>query len=326
MLKYLFEKFLGIFSELIYFICERKKESGLPQKFELKFKTNGIFKIVQFTDLHERTEKNEKTINLMKNVMDSEKPDLILLTGDCIDGRYCRSRNATEKAIHNIASTIEATRIPWAVVLGNHDCELSSVNREEQMKIYMSYDHNLSGRFSTVIGRAGDYNLLINDSKNTKPILNIFMMDSGDYCYRGYDYITRRQIRWYERLSENLEKKFHEIIPSLIFFHIPLQQQKKIGLSGHFDGSRNELECTQSRDRGFFDSLKKVGNVKGVFCGHDHTNDYQGHLDGITLGYGRCTGYNGYGKEGFPRGARVYIIDEKKAWEVETYAKQGETN
>ena len=64
LLKYLFEKFLGIFSELIYFVCERKKESGLPQKFELKFRTNGTFKIVQFTDLHERTEKNEDLLRL----------------------------------------------------------------------------------------------------------------------------------------------------------------------------------------------------------------------------------------------------------------------
>ncbi len=324
MLKYLFEKFLGIFSELIYFMCERKKESGMPQKFELKFKTDGTFKIVQFTDLHERTEKNEKTINLMKSVMEAEKPDLVLLTGDCIDGRYCRSRGATEKAIHNIASTVEATKIPWAVVLGNHDCELCSVNREEQMKIYMSYSHNLSERFSTVIGRSGDYNLLIKDSKGVDTVQNIFMMDSGDYCYRGYDYITRRQIRWYERLSDNLEKEFHKIIPSIMFFHIPLQQQKQIGLSGHFHGSRNEMECTQSRDRGFLDSLKKMGNVTGVFCGHDHINDYRGKIDGITLGYGRSTGYNGYGKEGFNKGATVYIIDESKPGKFQTYEKQGQ--
>lgn len=322
MLKYLFEKFLGIFSELIYFMYERKKESELPQKFQLKFRANGIFKIVQFTDLHERMEKNEKTINLMKNVMEKEKPDLILITGDCIDGRYCRSRSATEKAIHNIASTVEATKIPWAVVLGNHDCELCSVNREEQMKIYMSYSHNLSQRFSTVIGRSGDYNLLINDSKNLTPVLNIFMMDSGDYCYRGYDYITMRQVHWYERLSDNLEKQFHKKIPSLMFFHIPLQQQKKVGLSGNFDGSRNESECVQSRDRGLFDSLKKVGNVNGVFCGHDHTNDYAGKLEGITLGYGRSTGYNGYGDEKLSKGATVYILYENKPGKFETYKKE----
>jgi predicted MPP superfamily phosphohydrolase len=319
LLKYIFEKFIIIFSELIYFMFEREKQSKLSQKFELKFKEDGTFKIVQFTDLHERLERNENTLSLMKSVLKSEKPDLVILTGDCIDGRYCRTREAVENVIHNIASVMEENKVPWAVALGNHDCEFCSVNREQQMEIYMSYSHNLSQRFSSVIARAGDYNILINDFKGSKQVFNIFMMDSGDYCFRGYDYITRRQIHWYEQISHKLEKRNGKKIPSLMFFHIPLRQQKLIGKSGKINGVKNESECIQAVDRGLFKSLKKIGNVKGVFCGHDHTNDYVGCLDGIKFGYGRCSGYNGYNKEGLSRGARVFVIDEKNLEEFNTY-------
>jgi hypothetical protein len=53
-----------------------------------------------------------------------------------------------------------------------------------------------------------------------------------------------------------------------------------------------------------------MGDVMGTFAGHDHLNDYIGELHGIRLGYGRATGYNTYGKEGFPRGARVIQLFE----------------
>jgi hypothetical protein len=48
-----------------------------------------------------------------------------------------------------------------------------------------------------------------------------------------------------------------------------------------------------------------MGGVMGTFAGHDHINDYWGELHGIKLCYGRATGYNTYGKEGFPRGVRI---------------------
>lgn len=50
--------------------------------------------------------------------------------------------------------------------------------------------------------------------------------------------------------------------------------------------------------------------MKGVFAGHDHLNDYWGYLHGISLCYGRTTGFNAYGREGLARGARVIELRE----------------
>lgn len=177
----------------------------------MKFNPNGEFKLVQFTDLHERSLKNEKTVKFM-----------------------------------------EDRKITWAVVLGNHDDELCIVNRKNQMKMYMSYKYNISQNFSTVIGRSGDYNLIIKDSKNDKPIFNIYMLDSGSYSVKGYGYIRREQIDWYKKLSISLKKHFGKIIPSFMFFHIPLQQQYMVWENGKAIGNRNEKECSQQMDTLYF--------------------------------------------------------------------------
>lgn len=329
MFSYILEKFLNIIKEIISLILKQEKKwkqkSQLnfkwKQKSQLNFKKDGTFKIVQFSDLHEFKEKNKKTIQLLNKILDEEKPDLAVLTGDCIQGYFCRSREAAKKAIDNIAQSFETREIPWIVALGNHDCEFSSANRRYQMKIYMSYAHNLSQSRSAAIGRAGDYNILIKNSKGEKPVFGVFMMDSGDYCFRGYSYIKRVQVYWYELVSNYIEKRFGKKIPSLMFFHIPLQQQKIVGNSEH-TGDRNEKECVQSVDTGLFSAVKKAGNVIGIFCGHDHTNDYYGTADGITLGYGSFLGFNAPAEEDAKRGARVFILDENDTAKFKTYVRK----
>lgn len=324
MLSYIIGKLFNIFMELVNLISKKEGKYELSQKFELRFKQDGTFKIVQFTDLHEFKTKNENTIKLMAAVLEEEKPDLVLLTGDNIEGLFCRTKFYAKKAFDSIAVPMEKRKIPWAVVLGNHDSEFSSANRTDQMKLYMSYKYNLSQSKSAAIGRAGDYNILIKDSNGQVPIFNIFMMDSGDYCLTGYDYIKKSQIYWYEMVSNYLEKEFHKVIPSLMFFHMPLKQQKLVGKNGKYIGNRNERECVQSVDKGMFEVIKKMRNVKGVFCGHDHTNDYYGILDGITLGYGCLSGYNAPVEKGAKRGARVFVLEEKNLEKFDTYCKISE--
>lgn len=60
-----------------------------------------------------------------------------------------------------------------------------------------------------------------------------------------------------------------------------------------------------------------MGDVKAVFVGHDHTNDFCGNLDGIWFCYGGGFGYHGYGRFEWPRRARIIsiqLVKGKNAW------------
>lgn len=290
-------------------------------KPQLKFKADGTFKILQLTDIHGGPNLEKNTSTLIKIALDSEKPDFVIITGDIIDGK-CKSKRDIKNTIATIASIIEKRGCPWSVTFGNHDDEHGLMSREELLEIYMSYSKNLTQPGPKDIAGVGNYNLLINDSTNTKPISNLYMMDSGNLApteVGGYNWIRFSQVQWYRRISTELQEKYKGIIPSLMFTHIALPEFKQSWDTGKVSGIRNENECCPKLNSGLFSSLIEMKDVLGVFVGHDHTNDYIGDLYGIKLGYCRATGHNTYGLEGFAKGARVFLLKEADTSKFDTW-------
>lgn len=289
----------------------------------LKFDTNGNFKIVQFTDLHEGPDK-DKAIDLMNKILEYEKPNMVVLTGDNIDGK-CKTSDDVRNAINYIAEPMENRSIPWCIVFGNHDDEHNMMTKEEMMKLYMTFEHNVSQIGYKTFDRIGNYNLLIESSKDNTPKFNIYMMDSGKYApsfIGGYNWIKFTQICWYKRTALNLKQKYNEIIPSLMFFHIPLKKFKKAWDIGLINGERNEEESCAKINLCFFNTINKTGDVKGVFVGHDHLNNYLAAINGIKLGYAGYTGYGGYGQDNIPRSARVFLINESNPNNFKTWLRR----
>jgi hypothetical protein len=56
-----------------------------------------------------------------------------------------------------------------------------------------------------------------------------------------------------------------------------------------------------------------MGDVKSVFIGHDHLNDFCGNIKGIWFCYGGGFGYHAYGKASWPRRGRVILVQLGKA-------------
>jgi hypothetical protein len=283
----------------------------LFMKIPLKFDANGNFKIVQFTDIHEGPNK-DKAIELMNKILDYEKPNMVVLTGDNIDGK-CQTENDVKNAISNVAEPIEKRNVPWAIVFGNHDDEHNMMNKEKMMEFYMTFSYNISQIGYKTFDRIGNYNLLIESSKEKVPKFNIYMLDSGKYApafIGGYDWIKATQICWYKKTASNLKKKYNGIIPSLMFFHIPLKKFKKAWDTVLIDGDRFEDECSSKINLCIFNTIVKTGDVKGIFSGHDHLNNYCAALEGIRMGYAGYTGYETYGRDNIHQGARVFLINE----------------
>ncbi|KAK2436464.1 putative inactive purple acid phosphatase [Trifolium repens] len=60
--------------------------------------------------------------------------------------------------------------------------------------------------------------------------------------------------------------------------------------------SERICSCSASVNSGFFTTLVGAGDVKAVFVGHDHLNDFCGKLMDIQLCYAGGFGYHAYGK------------------------------
>lgn len=277
----------------------------------LKFH-EGHFRIVQFTDLHwivsPKWEKgNDSTEALMRSVIKSEKPDLVIFTGDIVVSTQ------PVEGWKALTLCLRESKTPFVFCLGNHDTETG-------MPIKQLYDsiRNLPCFFKhdeadpLVSGAGNGYlNIMADDNRVG---WHIYLMDSHAYSsvqqVKGYDWIRFDQIRWYRELSKTLKQKNNgKILPALAFFHIPLPEYKTIANSGKYIGNFKEEVCSPDLNSGMLSSFIEMGDVRGIFTGHDHNNDYLGELYGICLAYGRKTGYNAAYKEVLPRGARVIDLN-----------------
>jgi hypothetical protein len=108
----------------------------------------------------------------------------------------------------------------------------------------------------------------------------------------------------------------------MLFMHIPLIEYQNLFNDYEFYGHAQEPSHCQGGDTGMFMALKEQPCVNWVSCGHDHSNDHFGNYQGITLGYGRKTGFGCYGPASpLVQGARVFEFT-MEPWGIETWVRE----
>lgn len=310
------------------------KDAGPDQKADtqLRFHEDGSFKIMQMSDFQdfvnaEKTEANPRSLELMEKAIAQEKPDLVVMTGDQIGGNMDAAQ--LQDYIAQMVAPLEAAQVPWLVTYGNHDEDATDAlaegwNKIRQLDYYMSFAHNInqasmSGAEATDDNgntiAVGDMYVLIYDQKGEKPLYNVWALDSNRYADQGgYDFIRHDQVAWYYETSKNLEDKYG-LLNSLMFFHIPLPEWAEMAhdaLRYEVAGHKFENECPSDTNSGLFAAISERKDVRGVFVGHDHVNDYVGNYRGIFLGYDANVGFQTYGLGGDEnnamRGVRVFEL------------------
>ncbi len=163
-----------------------------------------------------------------------------------------------------------------------------------------------------------------------------------------YDNIHDNQIEWYkdsvsalnernaatinalcnddENAKNEMNEQFGEVT-SMLFFHIPLHEYKyawdeyvennysdtdNVKLHYGTVGELGSAICIAFEDDELFETMETVPGMKGIFCGHDHLNNYSLDYKGIRLTYGYSIdyiAYSGISKIGSQRGCT--IIDAK---------------
>lgn len=265
--------------------------TAIAQPNALKFNANHKFKIVQFTDIHWKygNPASDEAGERMAEVLDAEKPDLVVFTGDLIFAKP--AREGLDKALE---ATI--TRgIPFAVTWGNHDDE-QDLSRKELSEHIATKAGNLT---STVEGISGvtNYTLSVKSTDGKRDAAVLYIFDSNSYSpikkVKGYDWIKHDQVEWYRQTSKAFTAANDgKPLPALAFFHIPLPEFHEAAQneSAYFVGTRKEKACAPEINTGLAAAMLEAGDVMGVFVGHDHVNDYVVDWRGILLGYGRFTG------------------------------------
>ncbi|KAL3644153.1 putative inactive purple acid phosphatase 28 [Castilleja foliolosa] len=319
----------------------------------LRFRADGTFKILQVADMHFGNGKLTRcrdvlesefeycsdlnTTRFLEKMIQIESPDFVAFTGDNIFGS---SAIDAAESLFQVFDPVIKSGIPWAAVLGNHDQE-STMTREELMSFISLMDFSLSQTYPSIEDNAnsnkqnpvpkidgfGNYNLRVmgapGSSLANSSVFNLYFLDSGDRAtvngVRTYDWIKESQLNWLRRVSIEVKEQMSDSNgspPSLAFFHIPIPEIRQ-GPVYNVVGQYREYVACSLVNSGVLDTLVSMGDVKAIFIGHDHKNDFCGTLGGIWFCYGGGFGYHGYGLAGWHRRSRVILAELgkcKRSW------------
>ncbi len=204
------------------------------------------FVILNLSDFQEKRPKSaEDFLDVIDELINSVKPDLITITGDLSYG------SAT--TVEQLGEIFEAYKIPWAPILGNHDHDESETSVEDQCALYESFEHCL---FKTgpqmgntykgllvkeSVPRAGNYviNIVENSQDNFSVVKTLVFLDTGNFGeynskqYKGkreynngntYDRLLPQQVDFYNQVVDSAKQysKESKNANAILFIHIPI--------------------------------------------------------------------------------------------------------
>ncbi len=283
---------------------------GNMQGIDFRFNTNGKFKIVQVTDTHIKvdSEYSLTTVEMLRQVLDAEKPDLVVFTGDVV------TQKPYKAGLDLVIEPVISRKIPWVLVFGNHDDE-QDMTREQLAGLIESYPYQAGKMKNKNVSGYGNFILEVKGANDKKPGALIYCMDSRAYStlkptVDGYGWFTLDQIEWYRKQSEKYTSgNGNKPLPALAFFHIPLPEYNEVlDPENKVIGVKQEDVCSPKLNSGMFLSILEKGDIMGTFVGHDHVNNYIFNCYGIALAYGQFSGSKTtYGDQ---NGVRVIELTE----------------
>ena len=269
----------------------------------LQFNEEGKFKIVQFTDTHLGYNNRagfDKSVKEITSIVKTENPDLVIFTGDIVTGAPMKA------GLDNLFAPLDEMGVPFMLLLGNHDRE-DELPAWEIAAITTSHKSSINTMSENFLD---DIALRIKSSDGKKVAAVVYGMDSNDYSvvpdHWDYGWISHSQIDWYRNKSKGFTKaNENKPVPSYMFMHIPILEYTEADKDGHLTGNNFEGVFGPELNSGILAAMEECADVHGIFCGHDHTNDFVSKLGAVAHVYSRCTG-NGHPD----RGGRVVELTE----------------
>ncbi|KIW22768.1 uncharacterized protein PV07_11034 [Cladophialophora immunda] len=303
-----------------------------------RIRKDGKFKIMQAADLHLATglgkcrhalpegqecEADPRTLDFLARMIEDEKPDFVVLTGDQVNGDTAPD---AQTAIFKYSEMFARHKIPYAGIFGNHDDE-GNLNRAESMAIMDGLPYSLSTAGPEDVDGVGNYVVeILGRGSTSHSALTLYMLDTHSYSpdeqhYHGYDWLKQSQIDWFKTTSQSLKRKHKEythIHMDLAFIHIPLPEYRNPDNLA-WVGNWTEPPTAPAYNSNFKDALVEE-HILLVSCGHDHVNDYclpandKDKKAALWMCYGGGAGFGGYGGYyGYHRRVRFFEMDMNEA-------------
>lgn len=136
------------------------------ENVKLNMNADGTFKITQFADIHftsgtlkqcsdispdQRPCSDYNTTDFIARVLDAERPNLAVFTGDNVSGPL-----DAEWAIEEFSAPCVERGIPWAAVFGNHDSE-GNLDNTEMMQVITNLPYAVSSAGPADVDGVGNY-------------------------------------------------------------------------------------------------------------------------------------------------------------------------
>ncbi|KAK4658096.1 Phosphatase dcr2 [Podospora pseudocomata] len=313
-----------------------------------RVKDNGRYKIMQLADIHFSTgvgkcrdslpggwdekhggkcEADTRTIDFIERVIEEERPDLVVLSGDQVNGETSPD---TQSAIFKYAQLLIKHKIPYVSIFGNHDDE-GSMSRAAQMELIEALPYSLSKAGPVDVDGVGNYYIeVLAQGSSGHSAITVYLLDTHAYSpnerkYHGYDWLKQNQIDWFRQTAKGLKKAHKEYRKhhmDVAFIHIPIPEYRDMNLTIVGEWMR-EASTAPAYNSGFYGALVEEG-VMMVSCGHDHVNEYCGlksiNAEGqqpkpaLWMCYAGATGFGGYaGYGGFHRKIRIFDFNTNEA-------------
>lgn len=286
-------------------------------KLTLGFGSDGKFKMMVFSD----TDINTNTISALEAMLDSERPDLVILNGDVSGG--ISTKTELEEYLRVLCAPMENRRIAWCHTFGEQDGD-AGLSMTLQNEVYSSFKYCVSKVDFEDFG-AGSYFLPVfadsSAEKGSAPLFGVWMLgqtglisnapitSGGNDGFlnslagegKDYGYVPQSHVDWFTDSASMMRKDREKGIPSIAVTHTPINEFNVVAENPDkcaFDGVMAEKVSSSPVQSGLFAALLESGSVSGLYSGHDHLNNFSGKYLGIELGYVASIGYDGYGHGG----------------------------
>ncbi len=259
----------------------------------LQFKEDGTFKIMILADTHVGHEGHhigDKMKEYFHRVLEANRPDLIVLLGDNVNGNGYTMEEMTPY-IEELMALLDPLGIPVAMVLGNHEDNLQSAcpTKEEQMAVYEKYACFVGGIGVSANNSVGNYNLPILSSDGSRNAYNLWFFDNTSSA------LPAEVLNWYVATSDALKAEnggaavpsiaFQHIIPSQIYELVIPDESAKAGyiLPEGGIGVLGEKPVPYADTTADVNTFLQQGDVVAIAVGHDHANDFIVDYKGIDF-------------------------------------------